>query len=70
VLPGGFGSAVLEFMSNNNYSAQVIRLGIPDEIVEHGEQTELWNICKYDAKSISETCKKLVKTLPTHSQVG
>lgn len=70
VLPGGFGSAVLEFMSNNNYSAQVIRLGIPDEIVEHGEQTELWNICKYDAKSISEICKKLVKTLPTHSQVG
>jgi len=70
VLPGGFGSAVLEFMSNNNYSAQVIRLGIPDEIVEHGEQKELWNICKYDADAISETCKKLVKTLPTHSQVG
>jgi len=70
VLPGGFGSAVLEFMSNNNYSAQVIRLGIPDEIVEHGEQKELWSICKYDAHAISEMCKKLVKTLPTHSQVG
>jgi 1-deoxy-D-xylulose-5-phosphate synthase len=70
VLPGGFGSAVLEFMSNNNYSAQVIRLGIPDEIVEHGEQKELWSICKYDAHAISEMCRKLVKTLPTHSQVG
>lgn len=70
VLPGGFGSAVLEFMANNNYSAQVIRLGIPDEIVEHGEQKELWRICNYDAKGIFEECKKLVKTLPTQSQVG
>ncbi|MGN0003103.1 MAG: 1-deoxy-D-xylulose-5-phosphate synthase [Sphingobacterium composti] len=70
VLPGGFGSAVLEFMAKNNYSAQVIRLGIPDEIVEHGEQSELWRICNYDAKGIFEECKKLVKTLPTQSQVG
>lgn len=70
VLPGGFGSAILEFMSNNNYSAQVVRLGIPDEIVEHGEQAELWGLCKYDANGIIEECRKLAITQPTKSLVG
>lgn len=70
VLPGGFGSAVLEFMVENNYSAKVVRLGIPDEIVEHGEQKELWNLCKYDALAIAAECKNLTKLNPTQSQVG
>ena len=52
-LEGGMGSAVLEFMADNNYSAQVIRLGIPDMVIEHGEQPELWAECGYDAASIA-----------------
>ena len=40
-IQGGFGSAVLEFMADNGYSATVKRLGIPDRVVEHGEQREL-----------------------------
>ena len=40
-IQGGMGSAVLEFMSDHHYSAQVIRLGMPDEIIEHGEQRAL-----------------------------
>lgn len=49
---GGFGSAVLEFMADNGYSARVKRLGIPDKIVEHGTQPELWAECGYDADAI------------------
>lgn len=64
-LPGGFGSAVLEFMADNNYAAEVIRLGIPDEIIEHGEQKELWNICRYDATAVIEEVRKLAKSLTT-----
>ncbi len=70
VLPGGFGSAVLEFMADNNYSAEVVRLGIPDEIVEHGEQKELWNICKYDSKAVIEEVRKLAKSFTTKVLVG
>jgi len=51
---GGIGSAVLEFMSDNNYSAQVKRLGIPDAYIEHGEPTELWKECGFDENSIFE----------------
>ena len=40
-LQGGFGSAILEFMANNNYQTAVKRLGIPDEFIHHGSQEEL-----------------------------
>src|SRR6186713_1373923 len=46
---GGFGSAILEFMSANNYSATVKMLGIPDHIIEHGSLKELHRECHYDA---------------------
>jgi 1-deoxy-D-xylulose-5-phosphate synthase len=58
-LEGGMGSAVLEFMADNNYAVQVVRLGIPDQVIEHGEQPELWAECGYDAKSIAATVKNL-----------
>lgn len=58
-LEGGMGSAILEFMADNNYSAQVVRLGIPDKVVEHGDQSELWAECGYDAKAIAAQVKLL-----------
>ncbi|MEQ8478995.1 1-deoxy-D-xylulose-5-phosphate synthase [Fulvivirga sp.] len=51
-LMGGFGSAVLEFMAEQGYAAQVKRLGIPDRIVEHGEQIELHAECNFDPQGI------------------
>jgi 1-deoxy-D-xylulose-5-phosphate synthase len=56
---GGFGSAVLEFMVDQGYSAQVVRLGIPDEYIHHGTQEELWADCGFDKNAISETVKKM-----------
>lgn len=58
-LEGGMGSAVLEFMADNNYQAQVIRLGIPDRVIEHGEQPELWAECGYDAENIAARVKHI-----------
>ena len=59
-IQGGFGSAVLEYMVDKEYSAKVIRLGIPDLYVEHGTQAELWKECNYDKDAIMETVKKMV----------
>jgi len=58
-LPGGFGSTILEFMAENDYSAKVTRLGIPDRIVEHGTQEELHAECNFDAVGISKAVKAL-----------
>ncbi len=51
---GGFGSAVLEFMSDNGYNVHVKRLGIPDSFVEHGLQAQLYRECGYDVQGIIE----------------
>ena len=58
-LEGGMGSAVLEFMADNNYQAQIVRLGIPDRVIEHGDQPELWAECGYDAKNIAAQVRNL-----------
>jgi len=55
VIAGGFGSAVLEFMASNGYSANVIRMGIPDKFIDHGATHELYSICGYGPKEIFET---------------
>jgi 1-deoxy-D-xylulose-5-phosphate synthase len=56
---GGMGTAVLEFMADNNYSAKLKRLGIPDRIVEHGEQLELHHECGFDPEGIAEAVRQL-----------
>jgi 1-deoxy-D-xylulose-5-phosphate synthase len=58
---GGMGSAVLEFMADNNYSARVVRLGIPDNFIEHGEQAELYEECGFSPKKIAETAIDILK---------
>jgi 1-deoxy-D-xylulose-5-phosphate synthase len=59
-LMGGFGSAVIEFMVDNNYQAEVVRLGIPDKYINHGTQEELWAECGFDQKGIELTIKKIL----------
>jgi 1-deoxy-D-xylulose-5-phosphate synthase len=58
---GGFGSAVLEWMADKGYHAQVKRLGIPDEIIEHGEQIELHRECGFDPEGIADAVRSLSK---------
>jgi 1-deoxy-D-xylulose-5-phosphate synthase len=59
-LMGGFGSAIGEFMMNNNYSATVKRLGIPDYFVEHGEQKELYSECHFDSEAIKKAVRQFI----------
>ena len=59
-IQGGFGSAVIEFMADHNYQAQIKRLGTPDKYVEHGTQAELWRECEYDVQAIVETVQQIV----------
>ena len=59
-LQGGIGSAVLEFMVDNGYTAQVQRLGIADEFIEHGTQEELYTQCGYNTEDILNTARKML----------
>jgi 1-deoxy-D-xylulose-5-phosphate synthase len=60
-IAGGFGSAVVEFMCDNTYTAQVKRLGIPDKFVEHGTRDELYKECGFDPDSIISVIRSMVK---------
>ncbi len=51
---GGFGSAVLEFMSDYGYRAQITRIGLPDTFVEHGSLAELHHLCGTDKDGIKK----------------
>lgn len=54
---GGFGSAVLEWMSDNNKDVKVQRIGLPDHFVEHGTVNELKVIAGID----NDTIKKVIR---------
>ena len=41
VKAGGFGSAILEFMADNNYTNNIKLLGIPDKFIKHGATNKL-----------------------------
>ncbi|MFO8241172.1 MAG: transketolase C-terminal domain-containing protein [Dissulfuribacterales bacterium] len=62
-LAGGFGSAVLECLSDNEIaSVKVRRLGLPDRFVKHGSQKTLRESVGLDVTSVIESVKSMVKS--------
>jgi 1-deoxy-D-xylulose-5-phosphate synthase len=57
VLQGGFGSAVLEFISDHNYNVQLKRIGLPDQFIDHGTTEELFRDFGLDQQGIYKTIK-------------
>ncbi len=57
---GGFGSAVIEFMADNRYQAEVARLGIPDKFIHHGTPEELQEDCGFDSYGIFDKALEML----------
>ena len=55
VISGGFGSAVLEFMADNGYHPDVVRLGVRDQFVEHGSTRELYHMLGLDTEGLKKS---------------
>jgi 1-deoxy-D-xylulose-5-phosphate synthase len=64
---GGFGSAILEFMAEHGFKADIKMLGIPDRVIEHGKPAELQRECGYDAEAIKDTVRLM---MTSHTQVS
>jgi 1-deoxy-D-xylulose-5-phosphate synthase len=62
-LMGGMGSAILEFMVDQGYTAKVQRLGIPDKFIHHGTQQELYKDAGFDTDSIIKTSIQMLPEL-------
>jgi len=61
VLHGGFGSAVLECLNNQDIvNVRVKRIGIADTFVEHGSQKQLRSAYGVDATAIVNAARQLI----------
>ncbi len=61
---GGMGSAILEFMAEHNYQAEVHIMGIPDRLVEHGTPKQLYAEIGIDSAGIANTVRKILAKQP------
>ena len=62
-LAGGFGSSVLEFLSDRGPSGvEVCRLGLPDRFVEHGSRDKILDNLGLSADGIAEAVRSIVQT--------
>ncbi|MGO4502747.1 1-deoxy-D-xylulose-5-phosphate synthase [Dyella sp. 2YAF14] len=55
---GGAGSACLEFLSDAGISVPMLRLGLPDEFIEHGDPAGLLNHYGLDAEGIRASIQR------------
>lgn len=56
---GGFGSAILEFMNEHGYKADVKVMGIPDRLVEHGTPKQLYDEIGIDSNGIASVIRAM-----------
>lgn len=68
-LPGGFGSAVLEYFGDKNYKNDFLRIGIPDNFIDHGTQAELHKQISIDPAGIVSRITTFFKSTKSTEKV-
>jgi 1-deoxy-D-xylulose-5-phosphate synthase len=68
-IAGGVGSALLEFMAEHGYMAQVKLLGLPDQFIEHGTQSELLAMLELDAQGIGRAVREVLAAKKSAQQL-
>jgi len=58
---GGMGTAVIEFMTDNNYNTMVKRMGVPDRFVDHGTVQELYHECGFDKDGLLNAAEDMLQ---------
>ncbi len=58
---GGFGSAVLELLSEEKICKPVKCIGLPDEFIEHGKREQMLEIYGLTASGIAKTISDLIR---------
>lgn len=67
---GGFGSGVIEYFSDKNYKNDIVRIGIPDEFIDHGSQAQLHDLIGIDANGIFEKVKVFCRGRGVNEEVA
>ena len=68
-LAGGFGSAVLELANEMQLADhRLIRLGLPDHFIEHGDRQALLSELSLDAAGIADSCRRVADLVQAASR--
>ena len=70
VLQGGFGSAVLELLSDVGLQVPVVRLGIPDSFIEQGSQAQLYESLGLNSDHIVDRVRDILAVEKRRQSVG
>jgi len=68
-LPGGFGTAILEYFSDNNFKNDILRIGLPDKFIDHGTQAELHKQIEVDPEGIAARITSFYKNAKSTEKV-
>ena len=68
-LAGGFGSGVLEYLAEKNYKCDVLRIGLPDNFVDHGTQAELHHLLGIDPEGITDKVKIFCRSQSVNQKI-
>ena len=60
-LIGGFGAGIAEFLSDNNFKNDILRIGLPDKFVDHGTQAELHSLLGMDPNGIVRRVENFIR---------
>jgi 1-deoxy-D-xylulose-5-phosphate synthase len=69
VLDGGAGSAVLEVLAAAGIEQPVLRLGLPDQFIDHGDTALLLRECGLDAEGIAAAVRHRFPELMREARV-
>ncbi len=69
-LIGGFGSAVIEYITSKNYKNDILRIGLPDSFVDHGTQQELHHLLGLDPEGIVNQVKMFYENKKINHEVA
>ncbi|MCX5716282.1 MAG: 1-deoxy-D-xylulose-5-phosphate synthase [Candidatus Omnitrophica bacterium] len=61
VIEGGFGSAILEFFEKEGIKANVKRIGLPSEFIEHGTREQLFKKYGLTPQAVAAAIKEQLK---------
>ncbi|MFU8797203.1 MAG: transketolase C-terminal domain-containing protein, partial [Gammaproteobacteria bacterium] len=62
---GGAGSAVNEYLAEQNLHTPILNLGLPDCFIEHGVQADMLSECGLDAAGITKAVQKKISHQPS-----
>ena len=69
VVTGGAGSSINEYLVEKGYEITITNFGIPDQIISHGSQNELYTEIGLDKKSLEYRINEIYNHISSNKKI-